>query len=306
MTFSGVFTEVRPSGAFSARSAEPNMFVLHGAAMTNLDALSSMIVNQSKQVSAHGGFKDERGIGWVSEEYRAWSLSDAYWDSRAFVTENANESTDGYTFSSGTQESIARWIADVCKRRGLWPHRSGDPTTWTVIGHSEVYTIHRGSYATACPTTLDLDWITARAQQLLTGTITNEGSDMPVMLTKTIGGTATAPKFRWILTDGNHKEITEDQATANNWQYGFCEGKQPTVCDATAPNGNFKLKAFAYLEQLNLPPFGSVATTIDFDDADAKAVAAALAPLIPGGVTAAQITAAVKAGMPKKITGTLT
>lgn len=168
MTHSKVFTEIRPTRAFSARTTAPNIFVLHGAAMTNLDALSQMIVAQTRQVSAHGGFKDKRGIGWIDEENRAWSLSDAYWDSRAFTLENANDQIPPYSFSGETQEQVAQWIADVSRRRGIWPHRSGDPKTWTVIGHREVYTIHGGSYATACPQLLDLNWITTRAQQLLT------------------------------------------------------------------------------------------------------------------------------------------
>lgn len=169
MTYSIRFNELRPTSQFSARTEIPMRFVLHGAAMTSLDALSDMIVSGSRQVSAHGGFKDARGIGWIDEENRAWSLSDETQDSLAWVTENANESIDGYTFTAATQESIAQWIADVAKRKNVWPHRDGNPTTWTVIGHSEVWTIYHASYPTACPTVLDLAWITARAQQILTG-----------------------------------------------------------------------------------------------------------------------------------------
>lgn len=210
MTFSARFTEIRPTSQYSARTQSPRCFVLHGAAMTSLDGLSNMIVNGTRQVSAHGGFKDARGIGWVNEEYRAWSLSDARWDSLAYTLENANESTDGYTFSGTTQESIAQWIADVSRRTGIYPHRNGDPTTWTVIGHSEVYTIHEGSYATACPQSLDLNWITARAQQILKGATKRKKSDVPDLLRSTLPDTDTVPEF--ILTDYRYREVIPNTA----------------------------------------------------------------------------------------------
>lgn len=202
MTFSATFTEIRPTRQSSARTEKPRLFVLHGAAMTSLDGLSDMIVTGSRQVSAHGGFKNKRGIGWVAEEYRAWSLSDAYWDSVAYTLENANESIAGYTFSSDTQESVAKWVADISSRSGIYPHRNGNPSTWTVIGHREVYTIHGGSYATACPQALDLDWITSRAQQILLGDI--KESDMLGMkifqIVNPLGGMAGA----WFAISPGH------------------------------------------------------------------------------------------------------
>lgn len=166
--FSPLSTSIRPTGQQSPRSAPANMAILHHGATTSLEAIIRM-AQGAKQVSMHQGVKDGARVAVVDETQRAWSLSDAYWDSRAFTTECANESTSGWAISGPSHESLAQLVADWSRRYGWWPHRDGDPRTWTVIGHREVYTIHGGSYATACPGGMNLDWITVRAQQIRRG-----------------------------------------------------------------------------------------------------------------------------------------
>lgn len=169
MTISPISTAYYPTSQSSARTVPPAVCVLHHGATTSVQAIIAMSQG-AKEVSCHQAVKDDSRNALVLEERRAWSLSDAFWDSLAFTVECANESTNGWTISAASHESLARLVADWSTRYGFPIVRSGDPRTWTVIGHREVYTIHGGSYATACPGGMNLDWIAARAIELQSGT----------------------------------------------------------------------------------------------------------------------------------------
>lgn len=166
------YTGTRLTTDHSPRTRSIGGWVLHHAAMTGtVEGLLSLMMPGGRTVSAHGAFKDGERIQAVPHDRRAWSLADAYWDSWALTCECINNSgAPGWTLSAATHESIAQWIAATSKMTGVYPHRNGDPKTWTVIGHREVYTIHGGSYATACPGGMDLNWIVRRAQALLEAT----------------------------------------------------------------------------------------------------------------------------------------
>lgn len=165
-----VFTSTQLTTDCSPRTATANIAVLHHAALTgSVDVLVGMMMSGGRTVSAHAAIKDDQIVHTVPLDKRAWSLGDAYWDSRAFTCECVNDSANGWTLSIETHESIAQFVAAMANEFGFRPHRSGDPRSWTVLGHREVYTIHGGSYATACPGGMDLAWITKRAQQILDG-----------------------------------------------------------------------------------------------------------------------------------------
>lgn len=171
MGYTPLATSISGTTDRSARTAGPlNMVILHHGATTSLQQIVDMMQPGGRKVSAHCAVKDKQIVATVDENYRAWSLSDAYWDSRSFTVECANESTAGWTISDDSHESLARLTADWAKRYNFPIIRSGDPKTWTLIGHGEVYTIHGGSYATACPGGMNLDWIANRANQILTPT----------------------------------------------------------------------------------------------------------------------------------------
>ena len=141
--------------------------VLHHAAMTSLSGLRNLAMG-AKQVSATAIIKDDSIELIVGDDrYRPWSLSSAWGDSSFRSVETANESTNGWTISDASHWSLARAVAYWAEQDGFRPHRDGDPSTWTVIGHREAYSIHGVSYATACPGGLDLNLVTKRAQQLL-------------------------------------------------------------------------------------------------------------------------------------------
>ena len=143
--------------------------VLHHGAITSLDGLRRLEMG-AKQVSSSAIAKDVSLEQMMpSETYRAWSLSSAFWDSSLRSVETCNESTVGWTISDDSHWSLAKAVAYWSELEGWWPHRDGDRTTWTVIGHSEVYTIHGGSYATACPGGMNLSLVTIRSQALRGG-----------------------------------------------------------------------------------------------------------------------------------------
>lgn len=150
--------------------------VLHHAAMTSLSGLRNLAMG-AKEVSADAIVKDGVAERLVPDGYRAWSLADAYFDSAFRSVETANDSVDGWTVSDASHWTLARLVAYWARTDGFYPHRNGDPKTWTVIGHREVYTIHGASYATACPGGLNIELVVKRAQQLL-GSTPAEEDDM--------------------------------------------------------------------------------------------------------------------------------
>lgn len=165
------FTEFHNTPNKSIRQNVPRRgVVLHHAAMTNLNELIRLEMG-AKQVSSNATCKDARlpEMFPTDSNFRAWSLSDAYWDSALRSVETCNESTNGWTVSDASHWSLARAVAFWAEKDRFWPHRDGDPKTWTVLGHREVYTIHGGSYGTACPGGMDLGLVTRRAQQILRG-----------------------------------------------------------------------------------------------------------------------------------------
>lgn len=190
------WTAVRTTPNRSPRQNVPRKGVcLHHAAMTSLSGLRSLAMG-GKQVSATAIVKDGEAENLVRDENRPWSLADAWGDSAFRSVETANESTNGWTISDASHWTLARLVAYWAEQDGFWPHRSGDPKTWTVIGHREFHDIYGGSYATACPGGMDLNLVTARAQALLGGTapagggstIINDNSeedDMSIIITVT-------------------------------------------------------------------------------------------------------------------------
>lgn len=192
------FTEYHNTPNKSIRQNVPRRgVVLHHAAMTNLDELIRLEMG-AKQVSSNATCKDDRLPEMFDTDgpYRAWSLSDAYWDSALRSVETCNESVVGWTVSDASHWSLARAVAYWAERDGFWPHRDGNPKGWTVLGHREVYTIHEGSYATACPGGMDLNLVTIRAQELLRSTPpapTNKENDMIYYIANTASSDGFIP-----------------------------------------------------------------------------------------------------------------
>lgn len=164
MTYTSLATAIKPTHQKSTRGGRAIRYiVLHHAATTSLGALDRLVAG-ARQVSAHLGVKDSNVHAYVPEEERAWSLASALWDGQSLTVEACNSSSNGsWPLSAATHETLARIVADWCRRYGIPCNRTH------VIGHREVYTRHGASYATACPGGMDLDGIVRRAAQILGG-----------------------------------------------------------------------------------------------------------------------------------------
>lgn len=236
MGWSPLSTEVHNTSQYSSRSIAPRGVVLHHGATTSASQIIDMEVSGSRQVSSHQVVKDKRNAGIVQEQFRAWSLSDPYWDSWAFTVECANESTNGWTISDESHETLAQLVADWARRYGFWPHRDGNPSGWTVIGHREVYSIHGGSYATACPGGMNLDFVAKRAQQILAGSVPTKKKkeENPMHHYKAFG--------RGFILGQNYLLISNGDETSARWAEWYGPAKDfggPYFAPGQAPGSAF-------------------------------------------------------------------
>lgn len=170
MTYSPLTTHAYSTSQKSSRNGV-GIFrvVLHHAATTSFEGVIGMMVNETREVSSNYVVKDDLIASVVPEEYSAWSLGDQYQERPSITFEICNESAGGsWPVSGASHESVAQVCRDIERRYGIRLHREGDPRGWTFIGHREVNSIHGGSYPTACPGGLNMDWIAARIAELRT------------------------------------------------------------------------------------------------------------------------------------------
>lgn len=240
MTWSPLVTSISETTDRSARTQSVKGVVLHHAATTSLSGILSLFQPGGRTVSAHLAVKDAQRVGAVPEQFRAWSLGSPYWDSWAMTVECANESTTGWTISAASHESLAQLVADWARRYKFTPHRSGNPKTWTVLGHREVYTIHGDSYATACPGGMDLDFIVKRAQQILAGSIPGGTPSIEGNPVKIIYKTTTQPGGVPLWALGDDEALDPEAA-------GFVETRDSNLVSTQwAPRyGNFVFKSYS-------------------------------------------------------------
>ena len=255
--------------------------VLHHAAMTSLSGLRDMEVNGTKQVSSTAICKDDAIELVVSDDrYRPWSLSSSYWDSAMRSVETCNDSTAGWTISDRSHWSLAKAVAYWASTDGFWPHRDGDPGSWTVIGHREVYSIHGASYATACPGGLDLGLVTARAQQILKGGTAGLGFE-PIEEEDMLTFITDNPLGSWYATNGSVK-------------WPLAPGENQLLVDlglAKYPSKPGGVHVLSPAQVASIPTRdASVAEYVDD-------IAAAVAALIPEGASVEDITAALVAAL---------
>lgn len=216
--FSAVTNQVRTSAQRSSREgATIDHIILHHCASTDGDGVVSMMVSGARQVSANYVVaNDGRVIGVVDEGDRAWTSGSsddggrgAAWDRRSITFECANLSTDGWTISDASYESIARVCADVSRRYGFPLTRSGANST--VFGHRELYQYFNASYATACPGGMDIDRVVRRANEILAGVVpAPERTDTRVMISyhfQDRAGRSLAPGATTRLKDAKGADV---------------------------------------------------------------------------------------------------
>ena len=150
---------------YSSRSgATVDMFIWHHAATTSLDAILALFQPGGRTVSATLAIgNDGTTVGCVPERYRPWTSGDAYFDGRAYTAEVANLSVDGWTISDASYDAMGR-IAAQAYRNGVPLDRDHH------VGHRELNERWGGSYPTACPGGMNVDWIVELGRRNLSGT----------------------------------------------------------------------------------------------------------------------------------------
>lgn len=267
--------------------------VLHHAAMTSLSGLRDMEVNGTKQVSSTAICKDNNLELIIPDpNMRAWSLADAYWDSALHSIECCNESTNGWTISDASHESLARAVAYWASTEGWRPHRDGDPTTWTVLGHREINSIHGGSYSTACPGGMDLDRVTRRAQQLLAGGFAGGGITVLVTLSSEQYKGENAPQganifayVDWTLT------AVKNLAKAVAGRFDTIDTRREQI---NQRNETIHAGQNATLAAILAAVKSGVPVTVQMDESFADLVASKFAAKIPAAATPDEVRSIVQ------------
>lgn len=152
----------------SRQGATIDHFIIHHAAMFDLDDCVDLMVSGRKQVSSNYVVQGKRIVSVVPEELRAFTSGSsrdggkgAAWDRRSMTVETINSTGEpNWLISEETFQSLAALVADVATRYNFPIDREH------IIGHRELYTRYGASYATACPGGIPLDRLVARAREL--------------------------------------------------------------------------------------------------------------------------------------------
>jgi hypothetical protein len=138
-----------------------NGWIIHHNAGRDGRGVLEMMRAGSKQVSANYQVLEDGDVwGVVPREERSWSASNAVWDAESLTFEIANNSgAPGWTISDRAYDRVARTIAEDARWAGIPINRT------TVRGHREGSAQGAGgSYSTACPGGINLDYLVQLAQ----------------------------------------------------------------------------------------------------------------------------------------------
>jgi N-acetylmuramoyl-L-alanine amidase len=128
-----------PSPNFDARSAPPDMVVLHYTGMTSGPAALERLRDPAAKVSAHYLIEQDGGVfSLVAEERRAWHAGVSHWrgetdvNGRAIGIELVNPGHD-WGYVPFPEAQIAALLSLLDDMRGRWTIADGD-----IVGHSDV------------------------------------------------------------------------------------------------------------------------------------------------------------------------
>lgn len=124
-----------------------------------LASTDAVFQNTSIGTSAHYGIENGNVHQYVAEQNTAYHAGTWSENLRSIGIEHS--AAPGRDATPQTLETSAQLIADICRRRGIPCDRAH------IRKHSE-------NIATQCPGTIPIDWLVARASQILNG-----GDDMP-------------------------------------------------------------------------------------------------------------------------------
>jgi peptidoglycan hydrolase-like protein with peptidoglycan-binding domain len=242
LTFSGHTNVVRESKQRSSRNgARIDHVILHHSASTDANGVVGMMVSGSRTVSSNYVIgKDGTVYGVVPEDFRAWTSgasSDggkgAAYDRRSITFEVADEiagDAHGWPISEASYAALARVVADVSRRYGIPLDRDH------IVGHRELWTRFRASYATACPGGMDMDRVVCDARQLLgqaVGTIAGSGNRDVIGRNYTSRPTADVQRLVGANPDGAYGTDTTAKVVAWQKAHGLAaDGDWGTASDA--------------------------------------------------------------------------
>ncbi len=139
------------------RTKIDRIVIHHNATTNNQAAINTWVKALGGTTSAHYQIANNQIIGIVGEETCAWHAGTQSMNQRSIGIENLN-STMGpkWEIGNATFESLARLVADICKRYGF------KPDVTHVIPHSQ-------NYATECPGGIDMTKLRKRAMEIYNG-----------------------------------------------------------------------------------------------------------------------------------------
>lgn len=170
-TFDSVnLTELSES---SPRTMNVDTLQIHHATTTSLAGLRDLMSAGGRQVSANAAMGNDGHLMSVVDISRRAFTSATPYDHRSYTVEVCNTTLGPeWGISAESHERLALLAAQLHQEIGLPLDRAH------IIGHREV----PGTYATACPgPSMNLDWITTRAQQLVAGANTKD-EEMSLMI----------------------------------------------------------------------------------------------------------------------------
>ena len=150
---------------FSSRNGNKiSKIIIHHMA-GNLDAKGCYNVWKTREASAHYAIDRSGNIGQlVDEKYRAWSVANALWDSRAVTIELANSSgSPDWKVTDATLNACIKLVADIAYRNGMSKITYTGDTDGTLC-------MHRWFMATSCPgpyVAKKMSYIATEANKLL-------------------------------------------------------------------------------------------------------------------------------------------
>lgn len=169
MTHSPLTNIIRTTTQSSSRQgARVDTFLIHHAATVSAtgESIVDLMVSRRREVSSNYVIGSD-GTVWcvVDENLRAWTSGSstdggkgAAWDRRAITVEIANESgAPDWRISEAALTAAARLLNDLRSRY----------TITNVLGHRDLWTNYRASYATYCPGPNTVAAIVSRADALL-------------------------------------------------------------------------------------------------------------------------------------------
>lgn len=171
MTKSALTNKTKISSQSSSRdNAKIDTFLIHHTASVSGrgDGIVNMMVNKSRQVSSNYVIGND-GYLWnvVDEDRRAWtsgSTADggkgAAWDRRSITVEIVNQKgAPNWEISDAAITKAAQLLNDLRSRYNIK----------NVLGHRDLWTKHKASYATFCPGPNTVARIVKRAEELAGG-----------------------------------------------------------------------------------------------------------------------------------------